>query len=147
MPKVHVLHEVLWHDFALLHKIRNLSGDQYARGLDYVDKRYAESVSAIIDTVKAKNIVDDIFVLSDHGPRLLLSKGQTRPIQGIQPTGNKRVLRNYYGFFVYYLPVKPAGIYQAAIRSSLNGLAAAKHAKYYEINRLGFPVNSASFRP
>lgn len=145
VPAAHIFHEVFWHDFALMHKIMNLNGDQYARGLVSVDRRYAANLSSIIAAVKVGGIVDDLFILSDHGPRVLLAKGQARPVAQVPLTRDKGVLRNYYGFFVYYVPIKSGD--NQLIRAALDRLASAKPSMYYEINRLGFPVGSPSFRP
>ena len=99
---IYFFHDIFFHDFIEKNKgeIKRIGGfinnedDSYLNKLIEIDKLYAASFEKILRDFRNKLNIDNIFVLSDHGPRTDIFK-------------DKQIsLVEYRGYFIYYFPIK-----------------------------------------
>tara|TARA_Y100001968_G_C19432514_1_gene757844 strand:+ start:396 stop:1388 length:993 start_codon:yes stop_codon:yes gene_type:complete len=75
---------------------------QYTKRIDFykrMDTDYTNTFRELLAMLKIKNVVDDLIILSDHGPRTgIFSKPNS--------TNNELAEYDNKGYFIYYLPLK-----------------------------------------
>ena len=83
-----IFHDVYFH---------NQNGTNKLQLYEKIDKEYAITIQDLISRIKKKKLLDNILVLSDHGPRVNKNKIK---LDALSEEQNRR------GFFIYYIPVE-----------------------------------------
>ena len=84
---------LIFHDFYFHNKVLNF--DLYTE----IDELYASFLLSLINTLKEQKLLDNLIILSDHGPRIHEHNDKVR-------INKKTIELNESGFFIYYFALK-----------------------------------------